>query len=89
MYNYIFLIGKVKAFTTDSITLEVKEPFKNINGEVDSHEFKIYMPENILDSLPIDVYNKVIAVKGRLTKENNHLKLVGERVNYMEGQYGK
>jgi hypothetical protein len=89
MYNYIFLIGKLKAFTTDSITLEVKEPFKNTNNEVMSHDFKIYMPEYILDAMPIDVYNQIVAVKGRITKENDHLKLIGERVTYMEEQYGK
>lgn len=89
MYNYIFLIGKLVAFTTKTITLEVKEPFKNVNGEVDSHEFKIYMPECILDAMPIDVYNKTIAVKGRLTIENDHLKLIGERVNFMEEHYGE
>lgn len=89
MYNYIFLIGKVKAISKDSITLEVKEPFKNTHGEVDSHEFKIHLTEYVQEALPENIINKTIAVKGRVTMENNHLKLIGERINYMEEQYGK
>lgn len=89
MYNYIFLIGKVKAMSKDTITLEVKEPFKNTHGEVDSHEFKIHLTEFVMETLPVNIYNKTIAIKGRVTKENNHLKLIGERINYMEEQYGK
>lgn len=82
MYNYIFLVGKVKAISKDSITLEVKEPFKNTHGEINSHEFEINLPEFIMETVPENIIDKTIAIKGKLTKENNHLKLIGERIFY-------
>ena len=86
MINTVLLIGKVKGieFNENSATLslEVKRPYKNENGEYDSDLFSIETWKGSVEVVKeYCAVDKNISIRGRLEKTNDgNLKLIAEKI---------
>ena len=91
MINSVVLIGKVTKIETNEdiaiLSLEVKKPFKNTNGEYDSDLFFIEIWGGCYEILKeADGVGKNIGIQGRLKKtDDGTVKIIGEKITLIEG----
>lgn len=98
MYNYVMLIGTVKEMKSEfivnqryeTITLECRRPFRDMDGKFESDEFTIRCYEYLGDAMHENLkIGMKITVKGRL-RQSSHQGLcwiLAEQVLFMgEGE---
>lgn len=69
MLNQTILVGKVDAVGAREIMLAVQKNYKNTNGEYDTNYFRVFLSDEMSDSLALIEKDMTIAVKGRLEQE--------------------
>jgi single-stranded DNA-binding protein len=93
MYNYVMLIGKVKAVSekpeadrkTVQISLGVQRPFKNAEGEFPVDVLEVFAFELLADiALERIEVGKAITIKGRLVPHGEFAIIVAERIMFAE-----
>lgn len=93
MYNYVMLIGKVKAVSekpesdrkTAQISLSVQRPFKNEEGEFPVDVLEIFAFELLADIVLERIkVGRSITVKGRLVPHGDFAMIVAERIMFAE-----
>ena len=93
MYNYVMLIGKVKAVSEKpesdrkvaQISLSIQRPFKNEEGEFPVDVLEVFAFELLADiALERIEVGKSITIKGRLVPHGNTAIIVAEQLMFAE-----
>ena len=95
MLNNVILVGRLfdnPTTDTDTITLAVSRPYKNMEGVYETDYIDVRLPQNI--QTQTQIYTKkgdMIGIKGRLNTEisNNGIKttyILAERVTFLSSR---
>lgn len=88
MLNQVMLVGRIKELITVEdktvVTVTVVREYKNVDGEYETDDIKIWLYKNIAkSSIECCRPGDIIGVKGRLQTINNELRVAVDKISFV------